>query len=59
MPDCETQVGGLTEGFMFAPVAAPLAKALDAAAWSLVQVQLSSSYQVGEAQLFAFILDMI
>ncbi|MEW5297317.1 MAG: hypothetical protein WDW36_000534 [Sanguina aurantia] len=38
-------VGGLTDGFMFAPVAAPLATALDAAAWSLVQVQLSSSYQ--------------
>lgn len=58
MPDSESQVGGLTDGFMFAPIAAPLAKALDAAAWSLVQVQLSSSYQVGEAQLSGFILDI-
>eukprot|EP00803_Ostreobium_quekettii_P001668 evm.model.scf_2612.2 EVM.evm.TU.scf_2612.2 scf_2612:17594-20865(-) len=38
-------VGGLTDGLLFAPYAEGLARALDGIGWSLVQAQLTSSYQ--------------
>lgn len=49
---CSKQVvliGGLTDGLLFAPYAPALASALATRGWSLLQAQLSSSYQVHTA----------
>jgi hypothetical protein len=51
-PRCSGQlhlvlVGGLTDGLLFAPYCEKLAAAAGGLGWSLVQAQLTSSYQVG------------
>lgn len=39
-------LGGLTDGLLFAPYVQLLSQAVEEKGWSLVQAQLSSSYQV-------------